>query len=224
MCEKSGYCYRGTCSSLTARINEIRGQLKVAEQNAILKQDCIKQKERQERNIMLCSRVIEASKPIVAEIKNYMAARKEESLHNLNNALRISCEIIPDARKGIHIEIDKDSATVVDQDGCPVQEQEGGGYRQVSSAFLRHAVLSMAPQFLNTMFLDETFALVNEENSATLSLYLQLMSKTSQVISIEQKEAVYSNMDYRSYHFTKTEVWSTVERIEHVTSDIEQAV
>ena len=220
MYPQSGYRYSSTCSGLSTAIQELRGTLRVAEQNEILREDYKKKKAQHDGNVRFCNNVIEALKPVIGSTKEYLDTRKTESLQNLNNALRMAGEIIQDAMTGIRVSIDKGTAMIVDEDGCEVQLTEGGGYRQISSAFLRHAVLSMAPQYLNTLFLDETFALVNVENSATLSSYLELMSRTTQIISIEQKPEIYANLDHISYTFKKAEKYSTVEREEHVTSEV----
>ena len=220
MSQKSGHCYSTTCSALNQAITDIRSEIRVGEQNKKLREDYLKAKASHESNIKICNQVIENLKPLVGTTERYLAERKESSLQNLNNALRMAGDIVQDAMSGIRISIDKESATIVDEEGGLVQTMEGGGYRQISSAFLRHAILSMAPEYLHTVFLDETFALVNDENSAVLSSYLQLMSKSTQIISIEQKKEVYSNVDHISYTFSKAEKVSTAERKEHIASEV----
>lgn len=220
MYKESGHRYSGTCTALNQQINDLRGLIRVAESNQKLREEYKKKKDTHDGNIKLCNQVLEFTKPVIATTEKYLADRKEESLQNLNNALRMAGDIVQDAMSGIKISIDKESATIVDEDGGIVQAMEGGGYRQISSMFLRHAILSMTPDYLHTLILDENFALVNDENSATLSSYLQLMSQTTQIISIEQKGSVYGNVDHICYTFKKADKVSTAERTEHIASEV----
>lgn len=203
--------YSSTCVSLNRRISELNMQLGAAEKSKQLKEVYMSKRASQARTFDLCSYVLEATKPLLDETKKYLTEKKKNAMFNINNALRISSEIVPDAMSGAQFATDKGSATVVSPDGIPIQVLEGGGYRQVASALVRYVVLS-ATGYLQTMFLDEVFALLNDENSATLSVYLQIMCKNIQVISIEQKDSVYLNVDHTVYRLSKSEKYSLVER------------
>lgn len=211
MYEEHLHGYGDTCARLTKEINELRSLLQTAEQNEKLRANYEQKKVQHNANIRLCASVLDECKPLIANTKNYLSKKKTESLQGINNALRISGEIVQDSMGGVQFEIDKGEANIVDENGCEIQIMEGGGYRQISSTLIRSVVLGGAPQYLQTMFLDETFALVNDDNSATLSLYLQLISQNQQVISIEQKDSTYLNCDHECYTFKKAEKFSTVE-------------
>lgn len=213
MYEEQRLGYGTTCARLTNEINALRSLLQTAEQNEKLRANYNEQLARHKGNARLCTQVIEECKPLVSETKQYLAKKKAESLQGINNALRISGEIVQDSMGGVQFEIDKNEASIVDENGCEIQIMEGGGYRQISSALIRSVVLGGAPEYLQTLFLDETFALVNDDNSATLSLYLQLIAQTQQVISIEQKDSTYLNCDHDCYTFKKAEKYSTVEHV-----------
>ena len=82
----------------------------------------------------------------------------------------------------------------------------------MSSAFLRAVVLGANPDNLQTLLLDEVFSLVSIPNSSTLSLYLNILTQDFQIISIEQKPQVYSNIDCVMYTFTKDNEFSEVSK------------
>ena len=149
---------------------------------------------------------------MVSDIQDYVAERKRESMQNINNALRLSGEIIQDATEGIYFKLDGDEAWLATPDDLEVQMVEGGGFRQISSTFLRSVITSANPEILQTLLLDEIFALVSPENSSVLSLYLNVICQDMQIISIEQKPQVYSNIDCVRYTFTKDNDYATVLR------------
>ena len=64
---------------------------------------------------------------------------------------------------------------------------------------MRSVVLRSNPQFLQTLVLDEIFAKLSVENSATLSSYLPILAQDMQVISIEQKPEVFANNSHTAY-------------------------
>ena len=137
------------------------------------------------------------------DIQVYIAERRKNSMQSMNNALRMAGEIIQDSTEGIYFKIDGDEAWLATPDGLEADMVEGGGYRQISSTFIRSVVLGVNNGTLDTLLLDEIFALVSPENSAALSLYLNVICQDKQVISIEQKPQVYSNIDSVMYTFSK---------------------
>lgn len=201
MCEIEYYDYRDICNQLARAITDLDVDIKVSDQNTKLKETYTQKLSTLEDNISLCNMVIEETKPLLNEAQEFLDKRRSESMQNINNALRISGEIIPDASDGIMMRLEGDEAWVSTPDGREVQDAEGGGFRQTSSMFLRKVMLQSNPELLQTMFLDEMFALISTENSATLSLYLNTVLKDTQVISIEQKPQVYSNVDGVMYQF-----------------------
>lgn len=202
--------YYNTCNELVSAIQQINTSIAISEQNAITKANNESNIKKYEANIMLCNGVLDNIKPIVEDVQDYVTERKKESMHNINNALRLAGEIIPDSTEGIYFKLDGDEAWLATPDDLEVQVVEGGGFRQVSSAFLRSVVMNSNPDNLQTMFFDEIFSLVSPENSSTLSLYLNVICQNSQIISIEQKPQVYSNIDCVRYLFTKDEDYATV--------------
>lgn len=206
--------YSDTCSRLAQEIQNLNVNIRVSEQSMKLKEKYESELTKMEANIALCNGVIEKLKPLVADIRDYINRRYKECMQSINNALRLAGEIIPDAGSGVHFETDGEDAWLATQDGLEVQMVEGGGFRQVSSAFLRSVVLGANPDNLQTLLLDEVFSLVSQTNSSTLSLYLNVLTQDFQIISIEQKPQVYSNIDCVMYTFTKDNEYSEVKRTE----------
>ncbi|MCM1218883.1 MAG: hypothetical protein NC548_30745 [Lachnospiraceae bacterium] len=212
MSQNQRHNYSGTCARLADVIRELDVSIRVSEKNEQLRDTYTEQLKRHERNIDLCTAVIELLKPMIDDTQTYINKRREEAMLSINNALRMAGEIIPDADDGIRIQLDGDEAYVTTADGRTVQNTEGGAFRHISSTFLQAIMLTTNPDLLRTIMLDEMFAQVNAENTAKLSLYLAVLSQDMQVICIEQKPEIKSNVDTLAYIFKKGEQFAEVTR------------
>lgn len=212
MPENAVHNYSDTCSRLGAEIQELAVNIRVGEQNKKLRDAYAEQLHRHEQNIDLCNAVLEMLKPMIIDVEEYINTRREEAMLNINNALRMAGDIIPDADEGIKIKLDGDEAFVVTSDDRTVQNTEGGAFRHISATFLQSVILSSNPDNLKTLMLDEMFAQVNAENTAKLSLYLSALIQDMQVICIEQKPEIKSNIDTLVYHFKKGEQYAEVSK------------
>lgn len=195
--------YSDACAALDRCIQDIDVRIRMSEQNQKLYDSYTDKIKTLEDNIALCNGVMDIMKPLLDDVQEYITRRKKESMQNINNALRMAGDIIQDSTEGIYFNMEGDEAWLSTPDGLEVDMVEGGGYRQISSTFIRSVVLGANPDNLSTLFLDEVFSLVSPENSAALSLYLNVMCQDRQVISIEQKPQVYSNIDSVVYMFSK---------------------
>ena len=210
MSQNTGNNYSSTCASLESAIRELDVNIRVSEQNKKLKETYTEQLQRHEKNIDLCNQVIEQIKPMITDVQDYINRRRTEAMLSINNALRMAGDIIPDSDEGIKIVLDGDEAWVSTSDGRTVQNTEGGAFRHISSTFLRAIMLTTNPDLLRTIILDEMFAEVNADNTAKLSLYLAVLSQDMQVICIEQKPEIKSNVDTLTYTFKKGEQYAEV--------------
>lgn len=195
--------YSNACAALDRCIQDLDVRIRMSEQNQKLHDSYTDKIKTLEDNIALCNGVMDIMKPLLDDVQEYITRRKKESMQNINNALRMAGDIIQDSTEGIYFNMEGDEAWLSTPDGLEVDMVEGGGYRQISSTFIRSVVLGANPDNLSTLFLDEVFSLVSPENSAALSLYLNVMCQDRQVISIEQKPQVYSNIDSTVYMFSK---------------------
>lgn len=212
--------YSNTCSSLAQVIQDLDVRIRVSEQNQKLQDSYTAKVKSLEENIALCNGVIEIMKPMLQDVMEYITLRKKESMSNINNALHMAGEIVKDSTEGIFFEMKDDEAWLSTPDGLEVDIVEGGGYRQISSNFVRSVVLGSNPNTLKTLMLDEVFSLVSPENSSVLSLYLNVICQDMQVISIEQKPQVYSNIDSVTYSFNNGDDYATVTKQNIVHDDI----
>lgn len=202
--------YSNTCSAIAKEIQDLQVRIRVSEQNQKLMLSYDEQINRLETNINICKNVIDVLKPLVEDTTDFIAKKRKEAMQNINNALRLAGEIIQDSTEGIYFNVDGDDAWLSTPDGLEVDLVEGGGYRQISSTFIRSVILAANTHTLNTMILDEIFSLVSPENSAALSLYLNIICQDMQVISIEQKPQVYSNISHVRYLFNKVGEYTTI--------------
>lgn len=204
--------YSDTCASLSRAIQDYSGRISVSTNNVKLRETYTDKLSSMESNISLCNLLLDVLKPMTSDVQLYLAERKKEAMQNINNAIRLAGEIVQDAGEGVHFEIEGDDAWLATPDSLNVDTVEGGGFRHISSAFLRSVLLGSNPSFLKTMFLDEVFSVVSVTNSTALSLYLNVIFESMQVISIEQKPQVYSNNDLIAYIFNKVGEYSQVTR------------
>lgn len=218
MFTQSSNNYSGTCHHLSQVIQDLNVKIQLSEQNAKLKANYSEQLRKHEGNIVYCNAVLESLKPKVNDIQEYINNKRVESMQNINNALRLAGEIIPDSASGIHFEMEDDEAWLATEDGLTVQGTEGGAFRQVSSAFVRAVVLGANPDALQTMFFDEVFAHVSVANTATLSMYLNILCQDKQVICIEQKPEIFSNIDATVFFFDKGEKYTTVTKTQRLVN------
>lgn len=202
--------YSGTCRVLERKIADNNSRIKVSEQNSKLKATLEEKVEAFNKGRAVCDSLIDYVKPLLEDTRRYIDVKKRESMSNINNALRLSEEIIKDSSEGVFFQLDGDEAWLSTKDGLEVDMTEGGGFRQISSTFIRSAVLSANPNHLRTMVLDEMFSTVSVPNSAVLSLYMNVICQDMQVISIEQKPEVYSNIDADVYNFVKVADYTSV--------------
>lgn len=208
--------YRSTCAQLNSAIADCTAKINLTQSNKQLQLSCQEKLDRHQRNLYYANQVLNELKPIVAGIKEYIAERKRLALLGINNAIRLASEIIPNAMSNVHLEIeDNGDAYVASPDSIDMNILEGGGYRQILSSFIQSVILESNPAYLQTLILDEKYALVNAEFSADLSSYLSIMGQTHQIISIEQKQSIYSNTPYLDYHLEKGDKYTSVTRTEH---------
>lgn len=222
MPEDTVHGYSGTCAALTKAIQDLDVRIRVSEQNQKLYDSYTDKIKSLEDNIALCNGVMQIMKPLTDDVQTYITERKKSSMQNINNALRIAGEIIPASTEGIFFQMDGDEAWLSTPDGLEVDMTEGGGFRQISSTFIRSVVLQANNDKLNTLLLDEIFSLVSPENSATLSLYLNIISQNTQIISIEQKPQVYSNIDSVMYTFSVNDEYTEVSKREIKRGEFEK--
>lgn len=216
MSEDANTRYRLTCARLNGAIADCTAKINLSQQNMQLKASCTEKLNRHKKNLYLVNRVIEQVKPCIADVKEYLAERKRQSLLGINNSIRLASEIVPNAMCEVHLEIeDNGDAYVASQDSIDMNILEGGGYRQILSSFIQSVILAANQSYLQILILDEKYALLNEEYSADLSSYLNVMGQSQQIISIEQKKAVYSNTPYLEYNLVKGDLYTSVTRTQH---------
>lgn len=205
-----GNRYSNTRVALERKINELKVRLQVSEKNKALFEEYSKRNKTLKGSQELMDNLVAIAQPMLSDTQRYIAEKRENSMQNINNALRLAGEVIPDSTEGIRFVQNGDEAWLSTPDGLEVDDVEGGGFRQISSTFIRSVLLESINDTLNTMFLDEIFSRVSVANSVVLSLYLNVMCQDMQVISIEQKPEIYANIDCRMFQFSKSGDYSSI--------------
>ena len=202
--------YSDTYAALTQAINALDARIQVSERNKEIYEKYVYTNNCINRSIAIINQIIAYLKPLIEETQKYISDKRNMSMKGINNALRLAGEIISDAPDGIYFHLDGDEAWLSTPDDMNVDSTEGGGYRQISSTFIRSVLVETMFSKLHTIILDEMFSLVSGTNSAVLSLYLNIVCQDVQVISIEQKPQVYSNINHRVYKFNKTGNYTSI--------------
>ena len=221
MDEKLSYDYSSTCVLLDKTLADLDYKIRLSEQNKKLS-DTYNERIAADTNVVnWCNYVKRRVTPLVDDIEKYLNQKKKDALVSINNSIRVAASIVQDSMDDIRFEIDEDrgEAYVATSEGLDVQLMEGSGFKSIVSTFIRSVVMNSRPEILHTMTCDEIFSQVSVEYSAMLSSYLHLICETSQVISIEQKSEIYSNIDIVEYRFEKHDDYSVVTRIDRCAGD-----
>lgn len=190
-----------TCAALRRRAQEASFRItqtqentsKRAKQEATMQQ-CVTAIQRLDKGIANYAALLEA-------ITNYSDERKRDSNTAIMTAMRAASYIVPSCDDTIIPRCEDGEAWFETQDGIDVSRLEGSGFRSILSVLMRAVVLRSNSQFLQTLVLDEIFAKLSVENSATLSSYLPILAQDMQIISIEQKPEVFANNSHIAYKF-----------------------
>ena len=216
MPENTKHRYSSTCAGLNSEIASCQAKIMMSKKNEALRATYDEKLRRHKSNLLYVNKVMEEIKPCIADIKEFLSKKKRASLVSVNNAIRIAGDLIPNSTGNVHLEIeDNGDAYVADVDDVDLQIMEGGGLRQILSSFIQSVILGANGQYLQTLVFDEKYALVNDEYSADLSSYLNVMGADQQIISIEQKPSVYSNTSYLEYMLTKGDDYVTITKTQY---------
>lgn len=162
-------------------------------------------------NIQRCIDTVDGMKPVIETLQKYLADKAKDSLYNINRAIALASDVIPDSMKGVKFNMEADKAWL-EVRGCDVDGIEGSGYKGVTSMFIQATLVQQNPNILQTVLFDEPLSKVSPDNSTALSACLPYLCKDMQIILIEQKKEVYANFDHVEYKFFKDEDSTRVER------------
>lgn len=189
------------CASLRQRAQEASFRIQQTQENNSKRVE----QEKIMKNCTIAVRRLEQGMSIYAAlldaISSYTDERRQESTTAIMTAMRAAAYIVPSCDDTIIPRCEEGEAWFETQDGIDVSRLEGSGFRSILSVLMRSVVLRANPQFLQTLVLDEIFAKLSVENSATLSSYLPVLAQDMQVISIEQKPEVFANNSHTAYKF-----------------------
>ena len=174
---------------------------------------------KQEQNMKACKVAIERLdkgiaiyRAILNAISDYSDEKRKDGNAAVIAAMRAASFIVPSCDASIIPKCEEGEAWFETEDGIEVSRLEGGGYRSILSCLMRSVVLRSNPQFLQTLVLDEIFAKLSVENSATLSGYLPILAQDMQIITIEQKPEVTAKTPHVTYKFHLDGDRTTVQR------------
>lgn len=190
-----------TAEALLRRAQEAQFRIKTTKEN--------EEKKDSERKNMAITKVasdnlaagIRAYKGLIDGLTSYLDERRQQGNTAILQAMQVAAYIVPSCDTTIIPKVEDGEAWFETTDGIDVSRLEGGGYRSILSVLMRAVVLRSNPQYLQTLVLDELFAKLSVENSATLSGYLPILAQDMQIISIEQKPEVFSNTPHVAYRF-----------------------
>lgn len=201
MCAELNYSYSSICQQLTSEASVLASKIAIAKEN----------EEKREKYTTMLKSVCAALtsykntasklKHAISDITEYLGEKKKAGNMAINAALLSARNVVPDSMEGIHLVVDGDEAWLESSDGMLMERMEGGGYRATCSLFMRKVALSASTNTLQLLILDELLAKLSPESSAVVSQYLPILAQDCQMIIIEQKAEVYSQLNCKRYHF-----------------------
>lgn len=207
-----------TCLALRRRAQEAAFRVKQTRENTTKRAEQEKIMTQCGIAIQRLDKGIAAYAALLDAITNYTDERRKDSTTAILSAMRAAAFIVPSSDDTIIPKCEEGEAWFETQDGIDVSRLEGSGFRSILSVLMRSVVLRSNPQCLQTLILDEIFAKLSVENSATLSSYLPILAQDMQIISIEQKPEVFANNSHIAYKFYLDGDHTVVQR-EDVTYD-----
>lgn len=143
---------------------------------------------------------------IYKDVKGFVEDKKRLNLDNLNNAIMMAGEVVPDADlRGVFIALKDDQARVLNPRGQDLNIREGSAFRASMSLFIRHTLIKADPHALQCLLLDELFATSSDITASNLREYLDDYSKDVVIVGIEQQMSVFESLKTQQYYVHKGE-------------------
>ena len=190
-----------TAELLRRRAQEASFRIKTTEENEEKKESVATTMKQTRAAVKNLEAGLAIYKGIIETLVEYLDERRQQSNTAIMSAMQAAAYIVPSCDGTIIPRVEEGEAWFETQDGIDVSRLEGGGYRSILSVLMRAVVLRSSSQYLQTLVLDEIFAKLSVENSATLSGYLPILAQDMQIISIEQKPEVFSRTSHIAYRF-----------------------
>lgn len=208
---ESGYIYSNKCLKLRELAQRCKFRMDVTAENEAKAHTLDSEIEMAETMLKAIDEVRNKIKPWMDDLLEYNAQKKRESLLAINTALSVANFIVPSSMKGIRFRIEGKEAWIENEAGMDVDRIEGSGYKGVVSAYLRTVMMKANPELEQFIVFDEPLAKLSPENSAIFSNYVPLLADKLQLIWIEQKKEVFSNVDNKTvYTFFKDDTGHTL--------------
>lgn len=193
--------YTAICKQLTNEAAVLGSRIAIARDNEE------KRKKNTEKLKAICSAIsvykntVYKLRHCIQDIVDYLGEKKKSGNMAINAALLSARNVVPDSMEGIRLIVDGDEAWLESAEGLLMERMEGGGYRATCSLFMRKVALASSQTTMQFLILDELLAKLSPESSAVVSQYLPILAQDCQIIIIEQKNEVYSQLDCKRYHF-----------------------
>lgn len=201
MCAEPVHSYTAICQQLMNQASVLQSQITLAKANEEKRAKYTTILKNVSSAIITYKNTAFKIKSTISDIAEYLGEKKRVGNMAVNAALLSARNVVPDSMEGIHLVVDGNEAWLESNDGMLMERMEGGGYRATCSLFMRKVALSSAPNTLQLLILDELLAKLSPESSAIVSQYLPILAQDCQMIIIEQKAEVYSQINCKRYHF-----------------------
>lgn len=201
MCAEQAKSYSDICQQLTNAASVLANNIAVAKENEEKRKQYTFMQKNLATAIISYKNTASKLKHAMADISEYLGEKKKSGNMAVNAALMSARNVVPDSMEGIHLVVDGDEAWLESADGMLMERMEGGGYRATVSLFMRKVALTANDGALQFLLLDELLAKLSPESSAIVSQYLPILAQDCQMILIEQKAEVYSQINCKRYHF-----------------------
>lgn len=199
------HSYSNVCQQLMNQATALGTQISIAKENEAKRTKYTEIVKAIMKSENFYKRAIQVVQREMDDISEFLAEKKKAGNMAINAALLSARNVIPDSMEGVRLETEGKEAWLEIGDGMLVERMEGGGYRATLSLFMRKLALASAEGIEQLLIIDELLSKLSSESSAIISQYLPILAQNSQIIIIEQKPEVYSQLNCRRYHFFLTE-------------------
>lgn len=160
----------------------------------------------------MCDLSIEHLKQVQSKLIKYNNKKKENSMSGIYSSIYTAKSIIPDTAD-LTMSYDKnmERLKIVNDKGVTIDNITGCGFKELVSLLIRIVTLRNSDYIL-TLFLDESLFGLSPDNSAKISKYLNILAKNVQLIMIEQKNEIFTDVEGPVYTFNQIEGVTYIEK------------
>lgn len=195
-------------AKLERAISEAGYRIQRTQEDAVRKKELAVTVEATRYGIKLYQLAIDELERLEKDLTEYNNKKEEEALSGIYAGIYSAQSIIPDSGK-IKMVMKAERARLVQETphGLEVDVNllEGSALRAMVSFFTRDVFVENS-EFMDFLIYDEPLATLSGDSSSDLSRLFNVLGKRKQILLIEQKEEIFTNIEnLKTYYLSKVE-------------------